>query len=110
MTIKLAKIERRNTYISTCDILLNGTCIGELEINYSYTRKNKLRIDSYFVKLQAGQYKRFEVDGRWETKKAIYTQWGWESTYLRFESEYKTAKAAKAAAKAYIAEITKVNH
>ncbi len=103
MTIKLSKMQRHNTYLSTCDILLDGACIGELEVNYGYTRENKLRIDSYFVYLGSfAQFRRFNVNGRWETKGAVYTQWGWESTYQTHTNAFPTAKTAKTSALAFI--------
>jgi len=104
--IKLNEIIRFNTYTATCDILLDGECIGNFDINYAYTPENKLRIQSFWVSfdkpvlLAAGieLYKFFEVDGTWEVK-------GKEGYIQLFKTEYKTAQAAKSAALAYITDV-----
>ena len=104
--IELTKMERHNTYIATCDILLNGSCIGVLEINYGYTPQNKLRIKSYSAILDPnGFWNHFEVDGRWETKASRGGKFCAE--YDTFQTEYKTAKDAKSAALAFITQTLK---
>ena len=109
--IKLTKVERQNSYVATCTILLDGKRIGTMESQYGYTPQGQLRISLYLVKLELfGQnnfskwHKQncFKVNGRWETKNAIYTHLGAESTYRTHTNAFPTSKAAKTAALAFI--------
>ena len=129
--ITLGKSEKENTYIAESDIYIDidtpaGRCIGTVEIKYGYTLQNKLRIKEYCVSVHKNhvwQYligertyshrhdtvmKSFKVDGTWETKTEIYP---WSVRKLTgfetFTSEYKTTKAAKAAALAFITDVVK---
>jgi hypothetical protein len=129
--ITLGKSEKENTYNAESDIYIDidtpaGRCIGTVEIKYGYTLQNKLRIKEYCVsvhKTWIWQYlmgettyacstdtvvQSFKVDGTWETKSEIYP---WSTKVLTgfetFTSEYKTTKAAKAAALAFITDVVK---
>ena len=123
--IKLTKLERENTYNAESIITLDGQWIGDVEIRYGYTEQNKLRIKSYSVSVHKNHVwswlvgdtsvsvtnsdtvkQCFTVDGTWETKSEIYP---WSTRVLTgfetFTSEYKTTKAAKAAALAFITDV-----
>lgn len=101
--IKLTKLERQNTYTATCDILLDGACIGRWDVTYAYIH-NRFRVNAYWVQMnETGTAFEFQVDGTWETK-AYYTTLYPVSKYETFQNGYKTSKEAKAAALAFITE------
>jgi len=128
--ITLGKSQKLNVYRSESDILLNGSCVGTVEIKYGYTQQNKLRIKEYCVsvhKTWVWEYlmntgtrsccnkdtviQSFRVDGTWETKGSICPPqvrvFGIPVGFETFTNEYTSARSAKSAALAFITDTVK---
>jgi hypothetical protein len=129
--ITLNKSEKYNVYRSECDILLDGRFIGTIEIRYGYTKQNRLRINEYCVSVNKTHVwecltdsrtisctdldtvkQSFKVDGTWETKGSLCPPqvrvFGIPVGFQTFTNEYKTARAAKSAALAFITDVVNV--
>jgi hypothetical protein len=131
MKITLGKSEKINVYRSESDILLDGHWVGTVEIKYGYTQQDKLRIKEYCVSVHKtwvwetiirattrSCYGRdtvtqsFRVDGTWETKGSKCPPqirvYGIPVGFDFFTNGYTSARAAKAAAMAFITDEIKV--
>lgn len=132
MKITLGKSEKINVYRSESDILLDGHHVGTVEIKYGYTHictyntrhLMKLRIKEYTVSVHKEWVwetildkntrsitgadtvvQSFKVDGTWETKKGVRWYWTGVKTGIEtFTNGYTSARAAKAAAMAFITD------